>query len=583
MGQKPSVPNDSADPPQPAGTGQGYFEVLSGCSAPCYDASSSWEGGNSLTKVVQQCCIASEQEGVLELVEQQRVIEDNFHYGDGDATSSSSAGAQRRALVVDPHQNKRFEDCYTLLQQIGEGSFGNVYGAQASISAKVGEVPARSVAVKIFSMTAEKTELEGQKRFSSFLAECVMLSRLEHPHIVRMLECFQSEKKLHLVLELCRGGELYACLVRRIKEAGSGGLPEISVKVFLRQMLWAVAYLHANRIVHRDIKPENFLLFDVAGTAEAEVLKLCDFGTAMVLTDQKPRSMVNIGTLSYTAPEVYAHLGADLPADIWSLGVVLYVMLTGTNPFRGSKDATKQDTVRKIKSGSFATQRPSWSKVSDQGQDVVRKFLVLDEKSRLTSSQALRHDWLADIRRIKLEPDVEDQALTVWRLMQQLKELQEPQRLALCTCAMASTEADIPSGSSWRALFLELDEDNDGCLRIPELCMGLRKVAGVSPTEASDDELVAAANALDTDSSGAIDWAEWLALALLQLDFSQAEVITQTAFRLLDRLPGQRLGNNKVRSSINDYVCELKGMSEEYVMSLDDFRMLLNSCQGRRV
>jgi len=106
-------------------------------------------------------------------------------------------------------------------------------------------------------------------------------------------------------------------------------------------------------------------------------------------------------------------------------------------------------------------------------------------------------------------------------------------------------------------------------------------VGGVLPEEASLEELTEAANVLDIDGSGAVDWAEWIALALLQMDFSQAEAIVQTAFRLLDRPPGRV--QSKVSSSINAYVCELKGKENQDVCSLEDFRMVLASCQGRRV
>jgi len=200
---------------------------------------------------------------------------------------------------------------------------------------------------------------------------------------------------------------------------------------------------------------------------------------------------------------------------------------------------------------------------------------------RMTSQQALGHDWLASAERNAPLADQEEQAMKAWRLMNQLSKLSEPQRLALATCAMACTEADLASGPAWRGLFMLLDEDNDGCLSIAELCTGLRKVGGVLPEEASLEELTEAANVLDIDGSGAVDWAEWIALALLQMDFSQAEAIVQTAFRLLDRPPGRV--QSKVSSSINAYVCELKGKENQDVCSLEDFRMVLASCQGRRV
>jgi len=582
---------------QPGGVQSGLYSFLLGCTTPCSDGGFG-ESTGSLAKVVQHCCIASEREGVLELVEQHRVIGDAVTLIEDNAWSSPLAteilGGCRRKLLSRPQSDRRFEEFYKLAQQIGEGSFGNVY--KASSKSKL-ESKARSVAVKVFSLASPiaspqaKVESEESKRkFSSFVGEYAMLCRLDHPQIIRMHESFQTNADLHLVLEMCRGGELYALLVRRIKEDsnhGSHGLLEEDVRIFLRQMLLAVAYLHNRRIVHRDIKPENFLVYGASGEPEADVLKLCDFGTAMVLTDQKPRSMVNIGTLSYTAPEVYMRKGADLPADAWSLGVVLYVMLTGTNPFRVGKETSKQDTVKKIKAGSFATQRPGWQKVSENGQDLVRKLLVLGEDQRLTCVQALKHEWLLAARRICIVPAEEEPetlALTVVRLLRQMRELHDAQRYALLACAVGATEADLPQPSAWRALFLALDQDADGLLSMEEVTSGLRKLAGVPRAEVSDEVLSAAAKAADMDGSGAIDWAEWLAVGLLSAKPSEADLLVEVAHRLLSRLWSDG-SQNEVVLAIWKFARELGPRTDKEAgkvpLSVDDLRLVLASCQAQ--
>ncbi|CAE7479621.1 CPK3 [Symbiodinium natans] len=602
MGQAPSQSSAEAvnarDSSLPAGGFQsGLYSFLLGCTTPCSDAGFG-ESSGSLAKVVQHCCIASEREGVLELVEQHRVIGDAVTLIEDNAWSAPM-GTEilegcRRKLHSRPQTDRRFEEIYKLGYQIGEGSFGNVHKASANSPAGA---KARTVAVKVFSLGSPiaspqaKIESEESKRkFSSFVSEYAMLSRLDHPQIIRMHESFQTASDLHLVLEMCQGGELYALLVRRIKEENSGGhgLLEEDVRVFFRQMLWAVGYLHSRRIVHRDIKPENFLVYGEPGEPQADVLKLCDFGTAMLLTDQKPRSMVNIGTLSYTAPEVYMRKGADLPADTWSLGVVLYVMLTGTNPFRAGKDTSKQDTVKKIKTGEFATQRPGWLKVSENGQDLVRKLLVLGEDKRLTCVQAQKHEWLLAARRMSLPPDEEEPetlAVTVVRLLRQMQRLEDPQRYALLTCALGATEADLPQPSAWRLLFLGLDQDSDGVLSMEELTSGLRKLAGVPRAEVSDDELNTAAKAADVDGSGNIDWAEWLAVGLLSAELSQADVLLETAHRLLCRLWSEN-STNDVVLAIWKFAQELRPQQQKEAgkvpLSIADLRLVLTSCQGQK-
>ncbi|CAJ1378030.1 unnamed protein product [Effrenium voratum] len=587
MGQSPS--QAAGDPSEAAGNPASSFpSILSGCVAVCSDTS---ESTGSLAKVVQQCCIASEREGVLELVEQHRVIGDAVSVVEEEAWVAWTsprvldiAGGLRQKLLSRPQTDQRFIQHYSLGDQVGEGSFGNVYKAHA----RGVNGADRAYAVKVFSLASPiaspqaKVESEEAKRkLASFLGEYAMLARLDHPHIIRMFECFQSASELHLLLEMCAGGELYALLVKKIKEEGGSGLPEGNVQIFFRQMLWAVGYLHGRRIVHRDIKPENFLVC-LEGSEEA-VLKLCDFGTAMVLTEQKPRSLVNIGTLSYTAPEVYMRKGADLPADTWSLGVVLYVMLTGTNPFRVGKDSTKQETVKKIKAGAFATQRPGWLKVSEAGRDLVTKLLVLSEQTRLTCAQALRHGWVLSAQRSSLrESEPASLAVAAVPLLRRMLQLQKPQRYALLMCALSATEADLPQPAAWRTLFLMLDEDNDGLLSIEECAAGLRRLSNISRSEVPDEDLTEAVKAADIDQSGFVDWAEWLSVALLSLPKLSEAAIATFAHRHLQRLWSDT-GQNEVVVAIWKLARQLRLEKDKEAslgpLSASDLQLVLSSCQ----
>eukprot|EP00434_Breviolum_minutum_P014305 symbB.v1.2.012613.t1/scaffold874.1/size155782/7 len=609
MGQKPSRTADE-DPLGDAGSSSyfnGIHQFLLGCATPCSDAAT--ESTGSLARVVQHCCISSEREGVLELVEQHRVIGDAARVIEEDAwvawtspRSLDTGAGYRSKLLVRPERDRRFEELYSLEKQVGEGSFGNVYKAKAK-----NEKGAESaVAVKVFSLASPiaspeaKVESEEAKRkLASFFGECAMLAHLDHPHIVRMHESFQSTCELHLVLEMCHGGELYALL--------ADGLDESFGQMFFRQMLQAIGYLHARRIVHRDVKripqtipsissqsnctstrPENFLVSGTSERLEDVVLKLCDFGTAMVLTEQRPRSLVNIGTLSYTAPEVYQRKGADLPADIWSLGVVLYVMLTGTNPFRNGKDTTKQ---ARIPPGMFATERPSWLKVSPAGQDVVRKLLVLPE--------ALQHGWMVGSKPRFATPETpQTLAVTVIRVLQHMLKLQMPQRHALFACAMGATEADLPHPAAWRSLFLLLDTDHDGRLSIEECAAGLQRLTG--RTEVADEDLRTAIKvgtlsgvkcnnmnnilleASDLDSNGVLDWAEWLCIGLLTVTkLAEAGLVVEFAQRLLSRMC--TAGQSDVVLGIWKTAQQLKSEADKAVrgapLSLHDLRLVLSSCQ----
>jgi len=301
--------------------------------------------------------------------------------------------------------------------------------------------------------------------------------------------------------------------------------------------------LHSRRIVHRDIKTENFLLLGEMDTPDANVLKLCDFGTAVVLSDQAPRSMDNIGTLSYTAPEVYMNKGAACPADCWSLGVVLYVILTGTNPFRTPGSTARDDTVRRIRNASFDRRRSLWLRLSRSAKDLVERFLVLEESQRLTCVRALKHPWLdSGVVSIVDGGFAEPLGLSLhvprlMTLLLRLPHMAEAQRLSLAACAMAATEADISAPAvPWRDLFLTLDKDQDGRLSFMELAAGLKRMLGAAAQDLSDEQLEECVLALDLDRSGAIEWVEFVALAVLgSKAVSEADEPLSTAFRLLDR------------------------------------------------
>jgi len=446
----------------------------------------------------------------------------------------------------------------------------DVDAPQEAMPASVTSASTRRVAVKAFSLEKTKTEdkeralRELQGRRASFEAERHILSQLEHPHIIKMYECFEEKTSLYIVLELCRGGELYERIATKARQGAGGGLDEKTSRNIFRQMLYAVSYLHANRVVHRDIKSENFLLLGVPGTPEADTVKLCDFGTAAVLSEQKPRSMERIGTLSYTAPEIYANRGADVRADNWSLGVVLYVLLVGASPFRTSGNESREETMRRIQVGDFETRRPAWQHLSHLAQDLVRKFLVVEEASRLSSKKALRHPWTepgagdgsSRINRAGNAPVPASPRGTgggdLWQtygsygpivvtLLEKFVRLDAMQQLVLIICAQTMQEADLLNPQSpvpWYDLFFALDRNEDGQLSFQELAAGLRQLLGSNPYY-GEEQLDALARAVDLDCSGQIEWIEWGAVALLasQSIAKEAEPLS-TAFRLLDRPSG---------------------------------------------
>jgi len=307
------------------------------------------------------------------------------------------------------------------------------------------------------------------------------------------------------------------------------------------------------------------LLLGPEGSVDWDVVKLCDFGSCVILSSKMPRSMDNSGTLSYTSPEMYLKKGAAVAADMWSLGVVLYVLIAGSNPFQGAFKSNREEIIRRICSGSFEQRREHWLNASPPGRDLVQQLLTVQESLRLSCGQALRHPWLATSERPMLSsglanaPGVQLEASRFLPLLRVYAQLSEAQRLALLGCALAASEEDLRrSGmAGCNSLFLALDSDRDGRVRPGELAEGLRRLLSIPPSaEAASvategaaqdalssqrrlketDDLELWESFLDLDGSGAIEWLEFAAVALIGLPgLSEESEPATAAFRLLNR------------------------------------------------
>lgn len=495
-----------------------------------------------------------------------------------------------RRRVFSSHLRTSFSDHYNVVSKLGEGTFGNVFEAEprelkqnrlrskspaitASDGDRGGATSPRSqlrrVAVKCFQLTKADAEDGVKSLKESFERERSILARSEHPHIVKMYECFEDRNSLRIVMELCRGGELYEYIASKAQQRKTGAFDEPEGRLYFRQMLHAVGFLHANRIVHRDIKTENFLLLGNPKTEEGGIIKLCDFGTAMQLTDHMPRAQGRIGTLSYTAPEIYARRGADLCADLWSLGVVLYVLLVGASPFRITGAEPRSETSKRILAGNYDTSRPGWQKLTDGAHDLVGKLLVVEEKVRFRIPDAFQHPWMersSALITLKEKQVVEQQKVLspiseqevdfsdyahhiqkVLYLVSCFAGLDPLQQLLISVYAQVTPDselADLDLPLPWYELFFALDEDEDGRLGFSELSRGLQKLVTIGLGEFDPrhaDKVNVLVRALDLDGNGYVDWVEWTALALS----SSASLATQpeplrTIFRMIDRPSGDK-------------------------------------------
>lgn len=253
---------------------------------------------------------------------------------------------------------------------LGEGAFAQVF---ACIERSTG----MRYAVKCINKSRFTTLHPGNP--DKILDEVAIIKALRHPNIISVVDVFDLPAELLIVLEYVSGGDL----LTRTLDAGS--FPEAAAKFIVAQILEAVRYLHANSVAHRDLKPENILLL----RPDSLVIKVTDFGLSRFISKESFMQTV-CGTLEYIAPEVLTSSsrdGYDSQVDLWSVGVIVYILLSGRMPFSG------QEAIR---AGLFTFHSPFFDNVSDSAKDFIRKLLDVDPARRLTAAAALAHPWLAD-------------------------------------------------------------------------------------------------------------------------------------------------------------------------------------------
>ncbi|KAI9250192.1 kinase-like domain-containing protein [Phascolomyces articulosus] len=214
-------------------------------------------------------------------------------------------------------------------------------------------------------------------------SELDILKSVVHPNIVSMHDLYESKEAVYIVTDLASGGELFQQLLQK------GSYTEKDASNLVKQMLEGLAYLHDNDIVHRDIKPEN-LLFDTADDENAKLM-ITDFGLSKILKNHDDILMTACGTPGYVAPEVLLQTGHGKPVDLWSVGVIMFTLLSGYTPFWGEDQASLFESIM---SGKYEFDEEYWSEISDSAKNLIDCLLTFDPSKRITAKEGLEHPWI---------------------------------------------------------------------------------------------------------------------------------------------------------------------------------------------
>lgn len=369
------------------------------------------------------------------------------------------------------------------------------------------------------------------------------MKMMDHPNIIKLFESFEDHRNIYLIMELCVGGELFDRIIE------SGHFMESQAAVVMQHIFRAIYYMHEIHVCHRDLKPENFL-FTTKEPLDKAALKIIDFGlakqfsTGMVLTTKA-------GTPYYVAPQVLSGK-YDHTADLWSCGVIMYVVLCGYPPFYGETDA---DVLEKVRLGSFAFNTQDWKNVSEDAKNLIRMLLKMNPKERFTAEQCLSHIWVKN-----KAPKAKDVPLNT-SMLDNLKSFRSQNKLKKAALHVIASQMSENQIKGLRDIFIALDDNGDGQLTVAEMQKGLQQ-AGF---EEIPSDLKQIMEQVDSDGSGVIDYTEFLA-ATLDRQMYQKEDVCWAAFRVFDRDGDGKiskeemalvLGDGDVRDVLSHDIAEL--------------------------
>lgn len=405
-----------------------------------------------------------------------------------------------KAGVLFEHVNCHPSEHYVMEDKLGQGSFGCVRRG-------VHRMNSTARAIK----TIPKNMVDG----GSLWSEIEIMRQLDHPHIMKLYGTFEDASSIFMTFELCSGGQLFDAITK------VGSLCERTSARLMKQILAAVCYIHQRSIAHRDLKPENFMLAAEAPLEDAHI-KLIDFGTAKRFDLEDLTTKVC--TVHYVAPELLKSkpVPYDEKCDVWSCGVILYVMLAGTAPFDGQDD---MEVLKKIKKGKFNFRpKRTWDRISDDARRMVSAMICVPVKDRFSAEQAGKDQWFQDFA-----PAAKNINLANGKVISQMRTFNAYNKLKRCALQVIAQNLPDDCMEKLRQVFLALDHDMKGALSVDQV---EQEIQGLDCDAAIKLDLKNMVHEI-ADDSGEINYTQFLAANMDKQKYIQEEAC-RAAFVLFD-------------------------------------------------
>ena len=397
---------------------------------------------------------------------------------------------------------------YKKLNFLGEGSFAAVYRVQNRITDSIR-------AMKIINKSSTCSEADDKE----ILNEINILRTLDHPNILKIFEFYSNKESYSIVTELCSGGELFQEIVDK------GPFNEDYSAYVMFQILSAINYCHNMKIIHRDLKPENILIVD-RDKHNYPRIKICDFGTSKMFEKGAVQKKL-VGSSYYIAPEVLKK-NYDEKCDIWSCGVILYILLSARPPFAGESD---KEIMENVALGKYDLQASPFDKISKNCKDLIQKLLVMDPKKRYSAQDALNHTWFKEHKSKEKFNQIKDEN-TLKKLLSNLKCYKRDSIIQ--ETALAYLVHNFPQMKdvvNACKLFNQIDINGDGKINKQELLKGLQSKMNSSTLEQDVEQIY---KNIDMDNNGYIEYEEFVRAAVSKEKFLSENVL-RYAFRYFDK------------------------------------------------
>ena len=422
-------------------------------------------------------------------------------------------------------------DLYDVVKQLGKGGYGKVYEVK---NKKTGEVRACKHLSKL-----------NVKDLDKFRREIEIMKKMDHPNIIKIYEVFESERSLYIIMEECKGGEIFDRIIEHIQNKQM--YSEKDAANIFQQVMSCIQYCHNQNICHRDLKPENLLYLN-PGSEKDNRIKVIDFG----LSQACDRLKTKVGTAYYVSPEIlngnYTHL-----CDIWSAGVILYILLSGDPPFNGPNDNAIYNKVAQMK---FSFPENKWKNISKEAKDLISHMLV-PEKERFTASKVLEHDWFKNAKDVPLS----DIQFNEKNLFMNFAKGSFIKKMGLMFIASRLDENEI---NNLKNVFSAFDTGKDGQISYEELRKGLMDMKSNKMTEEDIKKLF---EALDVDQNGKIDYTEFIAATMDEANYYKHERLLE-AFESFDKDGSGQISKGELLQTLKAEKCQEKEI-EKFIKAVD--------------